>query len=783
MSTGSQNRTRSERAASLQLPPGKMQRFTALFQQSQVWTRFAVAFVAAVIILSVCQCWRAPFSYRSGYVPPRDMYARVQFDVPNDAKTQLAKELKRRDVICFYSNRSVGLTQLREKLKDQLFLVLEAPSFDQLSPDALSAWEQFYEGDETASPEESAPAVFAVIKATFAEDEELQTLDEAVRVAMLPFYETGLLRSLEHEEGDTGSIRVYSPNQPDDIQVVPVERVRIAQASLDMKQRIDEEFKLRFKYEQASVAAQTVSQWVASRLPETLSYDDPRSEEARATAAAEVADVLTTYYSGRTLIAEAGKPLSKEKLDLLAAEWTALQGQTSVPDALVRLAGYAGMIVALYLLCGTYIFYVHDRELITDPKRLLLLLTVVTITIVACWFASAERWKAEVTPLVIAAITATVAYGRELALLVLSAVCLAVTLLIGHDLAGFVVVSAATLSCILLLGHIRSRTRLIVVGAGAALVTAMTVVGVGVVTEQAFGVIEPESSLEMTLQSTGVSLIVLQRCKEALWIGTLVILSSMAMTALLPLVEKVFGVQTDLSLLELGDPSHALLRELAQRAPGTYNHSINVASIGEAAADAIGANGLLLRVGAYFHDIGKIFKPDYFIENQGSGPNQHDSLQPAMSTLVIIAHVKDGANLARSHHLPEPMIDFILQHHGTTLVEYFYREAMERSEEDPNKEQVKDQDFRYPGPKPQTLEAAVLMLADGVESASRTLVDPTPARISNLVDQIAMKRLTDGQFDECGLTLAQLNRVKQSMVKSLTAIYHARVKYPGQQTA
>jgi membrane-associated HD superfamily phosphohydrolase len=158
-------------------------------------------------------------------------------------------------------------------------------------------------------------------------------------------------------------------------------------------------------------------------------------------------------------------------------------------------------------------------------------------------------------------------------------------------------------------------------------------------------------------------------------------------------------------------------------------------------------------------------------------------LQPAMSTLVIIAHVKDGADLARSHHLPEPIVDFIMQHHGTTLVEYFYREATRRSEEDPNGEAVSDKDFRYPGPKPQTLEAAVMMLADTVESASRTLVDPTPSRIQNLVDSIAEKKMSDGQFDECGLTFRQLDRIRRSLVKSLTAIYHARVKYPGQQSA
>ena len=255
------------------------------------------------------------------------------------------------------------------------------------------------------------------------------------------------------------------------------------------------------------------------------------------------------------------------------------------------------------------------------------------------------------------------------------------------------------------------------------------------------------------------------------------------MTGLLPFTERIFGVQTDLSLLELGDASHPLLRQLAQRAPGTYNHSINVAAIAEAAADSIGAHGLLTRVGAYFHDIGKMFKPNYFVENQGQAGNCHDTLQPAMSTLVIIAHVKDGADLARQHHLPKPIIDFIEQHHGTTLVEHFYREATKRSQTDPNKEEVSETSFRYPGPRPQTLETAVLMLADSVESASRTLVEPTSSRIQNLVEQLAMKKLLDGQFDECGLTLQQLDRLKTSLVKSLTAIYHGRVKYSGQQSA
>jgi putative nucleotidyltransferase with HDIG domain len=252
---------------------------------------------------------------------------------------------------------------------------------------------------------------------------------------------------------------------------------------------------------------------------------------------------------------------------------------------------------------------------------------------------------------------------------------------------------------------------------------------------------------------------------------------------LLPFIEKIFDVLTDLSLLEYGDPSHPLLQELVRRAPGTYNHSINVASLAEAAAEAIGARGLLVRVGAYFHDIGKMLKPGYFIENQGLAGNRHESLLPAMSTLVIIAHIKDGADLARQHHLPQPIIDFIQTHHGTTLVEYFYKRASQQSESDPNGSEVDESSYRYPGPKPQTKEEAVLMVADAAESASRALVDPTPGRIEGLVHELAMKRLLDGQFDECGLTLQELNMIEDSLIKSLTAVYHGRVKYPEQRTA
>ena len=190
-------------------------------------------------------------------------------------------------------------------------------------------------------------------------------------------------------------------------------------------------------------------------------------------------------------------------------------------------------------------------------------------------------------------------------------------------------------------------------------------------------------------------------------------------------------------------------------------------------------------MGAYFHDIGKMLKPQYFIENQHAGEgNLHESLNPAMSTLIIIGHVKDGVELARQHHLPRQIIDFIQQHHGTTLVEYFFREAEKNAENDPDhRTDAEEHSFRYPGPKPQTKEAGVLMIADAVESASRTLEDPTPGRIENLVEKITMKKLMDGQFDECSLRLTDIHQIEQSLVKSLIGIYHGRIRYPDAKRA
>lgn len=248
---------------------------------------------------------------------------------------------------------------------------------------------------------------------------------------------------------------------------------------------------------------------------------------------------------------------------------------------------------------------------------------------------------------------------------------------------------------------------------------------------------------------------------------------------LLWVFERAFDITTDLTLLELSDTNRPLLKELSLRAPGTFNHSLQVANLAEASADAIGANALLTRVGALYHDIGKMLKPEYFVENQRPADNPHNQLKPRMSALIIASHVKEGLEMGRQYNLPQRVLDFIPMHHGTTRIEYFYRKALEQQKEsDP---QVLESEFRYPGPRPNSKETGILMLADSVEAASRSLSDPTHKRLETLIEMIFKARIEDGQLDHSDLTFRDLNITKETFLSILLGIYHVRVKYPGQE--
>lgn len=250
---------------------------------------------------------------------------------------------------------------------------------------------------------------------------------------------------------------------------------------------------------------------------------------------------------------------------------------------------------------------------------------------------------------------------------------------------------------------------------------------------------------------------------------------SAIVSLLLPLLEYLFKITTDISLLELLDLNQPLMKTLMITAPGTYHHSVIVGNLVESAAEEVGVNPLLARVSSYYHDIGKIKMPEYFVENQSMAPSKHDKLTPHMSSMIITNHVKEGVELAKQHKLPQTIIDIIRQHHGNALITYFYQKAKDRDQEN----STSIDEYKYPGPKPQTRVAALVMMADAVEASSRVLNDPTPARISALVDKIINHIFLDGQLDECELTLKDISEIKKRFIYILTGIFHKRIDYPG----
>lgn len=250
-------------------------------------------------------------------------------------------------------------------------------------------------------------------------------------------------------------------------------------------------------------------------------------------------------------------------------------------------------------------------------------------------------------------------------------------------------------------------------------------------------------------------------------------ISTVLTMGLLPVFEYLFDITTDITLLELSDLNRPILKRLTLEAPGTYHHSIVVGNLAEAAAKALGANPLLARVGAYYHDIGKIDKPEYFVENQMGVKSKHEKLTPSMSALILESHVKEGIELAEKERLPKKVIDLVKEHHGTTLMTYFYKKALDKGGA-----KTDEAEYRYPGPKPRSKEAAILMLADAVEAASRTLEDPKPARIMSLIKKIIMDKFEQGELEECELTLKDLHIIEDSFLPILIGVFHPRIDYP-----
>ncbi len=456
---------------------------------------------------------------------------------------------------------------------------------------------------------------------------------------------------------------------------------------------------------------------------------------------------------------------------------------------LIQQARY-GVLIPLFVIvsmvsvgAGIYIHHYQKRIIKNHARGFVLVLLFILLSAIAKFGMLSAKDTAWATcwgtgTAVAIAIILTIAYDQRFALGISTFYCLFVCLaaepmygsmyqLAGIDLFLTMLVGAGT--CCFSLREIRTRMKLLEVSALAAVLVLVT------------------AAATAFLDFSGQKPVLAQVFVNASYHALAAFLVGLLIQSLLPVIEKVFRIATSMTLLDYSDANQPLLKRLAMEAPGTFSHSLLIGSIAEAAAEAIGCNGLLCRVGAYYHDIGKINKPKYFIENEMGSASRHKELSPAMSQLIIVGHVKDGIEIAKEYGLPTVLRQFIESHHGTTLVEPFYNEAKKKHvtpastgtpAQKPKQAPPSESEFRYPGPRPHTKESAIVMLSDTIEGAVRSLPEVTPTRVEAVVHNMAMKRLQDGQFDECDLSLRELNQIEASISKTLAAHYHGRIAYP-----
>lgn len=472
-------------------------------------------------------------------------------------------------------------------------------------------------------------------------------------------------------------------------------------------------------------------------------YDEEKTNKLRQDAKNNVKAV--TIKKDQIIVKE-GEPVSKEEIAILNSLGLLKNNKFDFSTYMV-----SSILVLIILFLEVYYLFKFQREVFNNWKKLSLISTLnITALILA-------RTISIISPFLIPAAFApmlfTLLLDYKMAIVISCLNSILISAVIGFNIEVTIIALLASLLGALTLKKLQERNDIIYTS-----VFIGVVIGLITLTD---GFLLSNNMIDI-FKRTGYALI-----------GSL--LSGVLTIGFLPLFENMFDIVTTIKLLELSNPNNPLLKKLLMEAPGTYHHSVLVANLAEVATESIGGNQVLARVAAYYHDIGKVKRPYFFNENQMGNDNPHNKITPNLSTLIITSHVKDGIELAKEHKLPKVIQDIIEQHHGTTLVKYFYL-TMKNKAEKP--EEVKEEDFRYGGPIPFTKEAGVIMLADSVEAAVRSIQEPTKGKIEEMVNNIIKDRLNDGQLDNCDITLKDLNKIREAFYKVLSGVYHQRIEYP-----
>jgi|GEM_PF-7134275 len=501
---------------------------------------------------------------------------------------------------------------------------------------------------------------------------------------------------------------------------------------------------------------------------------------ARIAHAAAIKKVKTTIQRGQ-ILAAADQTITSSQRHIILAAYNAWRRKSQMAHPWSPLADIISVAVVAAILGVLWAMFLvslqrESRRTVAWFPSLLIVACLLIVRVLMAAGLGDWIYLLGLAPILLGATILVTVYGKRFAMGAATFCVLIVTTLGGLQLGFFLTAVTATMVLVFSLEQIQTRTQVIRVGLLDAAASAVMLM--------AYGVDRSSNNRFLPLQWFWLH-------AEPSWLSPLhaiamaagaPLLSIFLLLLLLPMIEKTFGITTAMTLLELSDTNRPLLRRLAIEAPGTFSHSLILGTLAESAARSIGADPLLCRVGAYYHDIGKMLKPGYFVENTGGGgANRHEKLSPAMSLLIVVGHVKDGLELAREYRLPKTIQAFIAEHHGTTVVEYFYQAARQRQARDTligaDSAPIDDSQYRYPGPKPQNPETAILMICDGCESMVRSLADPTPARIEGAVHDLIRRRLLDEQFSQSGLTLSDLSAIEQSVLRSLAGVHHPRIAY------
>lgn len=434
-------------------------------------------------------------------------------------------------------------------------------------------------------------------------------------------------------------------------------------------------------------------------------------------------------------------------------------------DSSSHIGGYVGLFLLLIIVFFVVIYYIYlfNREIYENANYIALLGLIVVLTLVLG--LAARYFSGYLIPVAMAAILITVLFEARLAMLFNIVLALFLGFVVDGELSFFVVTLLGGLVAIYSVTHLKQRSDLTRAGFYIAAVNVATIIAIFLM-NQGFQ-LDYDYLREF-------SIAVLAGIGNGLFSAVMAI-------GLLPFLESAFGLTTAVTLLELADPGRPLLRKLLVETPGTYHHSILVGNMAEAASEAVGADPLLSRVAAFYHDLGKTRRPYFFVENQFMNTNPHEKISPNLSALIIRSHVKDGLEMARKEKLPLPVMEIMAQHHGRSLISFFYQKALENRKYEEKKERTalpEEADFRYEGPLPQTKEAAIIMLADAVEAAVRSLSQPAANRIEGVIRRIIKEKLNDGQLDEAPLTLKDLDKIGDTFIRILSGLFHQRIEYP-----